>query len=209
LQAGDIVTGANGIALPDARAILRFTLVQPAGTPISLAVWRGGHMTNVTVTGQPWPHIMALRSEVLATPDAIARVSAEGVGLQVTAITAADRARLGLADASGVLIDQVTPGTQADVDGLKRDDVIVRVDDHDPPAPDVLASQLRYGEPTGSDLVALLIRSEGKSHWVTLYVGHLDVQASLLEPATPQISGAASSSSASANAAASTAAAHR
>jgi serine protease Do len=200
LQPGDIVAGADGTALPDARAILRFILEQPSDKPISLAVWRGGQMTNVTVTGQPWPHIVARREDVLANAAAVARVSAEGIGAQVTAITAADRTRYGLKDASGVLIGQVTPGTQAAEVGLKPGDVIERVDGGKPSTPEVLASQLHYGEPAGNDLIALLVRSGGTSHWVTLYIGHVDVQALLAAPAEPPDPGIARSASASADA---------
>ena len=167
LQPGDIVAGDDGTSLPDARAVLRFILVQPPGKPITLAVWRGDQMTNVTVAGQQWPHIMARREDVLASAAAVARLSAEGIGARVTAITAANRAQYDLKDASGVVIDQVIPGTQADEMGLKAGDVVDQVDNHKPPEPDVLASQLRYGAPAGSDLIALLVRNAGTSHWVT------------------------------------------
>jgi serine protease Do len=204
LQPGDIVTGADGVALPDARAILRFILVQPSDRPITLAVWHGGQMTNVIVTGQRWPHLMAQREDVLASAATVARISAEGIGAQFATITAADRTRYGLQDASGVLIKRVTPGTQADEIGVKLGDVIEQVDDHKPPAPDVLASQLHYGEAAGNDLIALLVRSGGTSHWVTLYVGNIDVQALLTAPARPSDPGIVRNASTPANAATST-----
>jgi len=200
LQPGDIVTGTDGVALPDARAILRFILAQPSDRPLTLAVWHGGRMTNVTVTGQPWPHLMAQREDVLASAATVARVSAQGIGAQLSTISAADRARYGLQDASGVLIERVTPGTQADEMGLKPGDVIEQVDGHKPPAPDILASQLHYGESAGSDLIALLVRSGGTSHWVTLYVGNIDVQALLTPPARPSDPGIARNASVAANA---------
>ena len=182
LQPGDIVAGADGTSLPDARAVLRFILVQPPGKPVTLAVWRDDQMTNVTVTGQPWPHIMARREDVLASAAAVARLSAEGIGARVTAITAANRAQYDLKDASGVVIDQVIPGTQADEMGLKAGDVVEQVDNHKTPEPDVLASQLRYGAPAGSDLIALLVRNAGTSDWVTLYVGDIEMQALISAP---------------------------
>jgi serine protease Do len=73
LKAGDIITGADGQQLPDARAILRFVVAQPTGAPISLSIWHHGQIAHVTARGTPWPHIMALRSEVLVSAASVAR----------------------------------------------------------------------------------------------------------------------------------------
>jgi serine protease Do len=185
LVAGDVITGANGHELPDARAILRFVLAQPLDTPISFTVWHQGHMSEVTLRTQPWPHIMALRSDVLASPADVAREAQEGIGLHLTAITEANSKRFGLSVDQGDLVDQVTPGSQADEADLRPGDVIVQVNDHPAPAPEVLSAQLRYGANAATDLVALLVHSAAATRWVTLYVGRVDVTALLFAPVMP------------------------
>jgi serine protease Do len=185
LAAGDVITGADGHELPDARAILRFVLAQPLDAPISFTVWRHGRMSEVTLRTQPWPHIMALRSDVLASPEDVARATQEGIGLHLTAITEANRKRFGLTVDQGDLIDQVIPGSQADESDLKTGDVIVQVDDHPAPAPEVLSAQLRYGADATTDLVALLVHRAADTRWVTLYVGRVDLTALLTAPVPP------------------------
>ena len=185
LLAGDVITGADGHELPDARAVLRFVLAQPLGAPIAFAVWRRDHMSEVTLRTQSWPHIMALRSDVLASLADVARVAEEGIGLHLTATTEADRKSLALSDDGGVLVDQVTPGSQADEAGLKPGDVIVQVNDHPAPRPEQLAAQLRYSDSAAAAVVALLVRSAARTRWITLYVGRVDVTALLTTVAKP------------------------
>jgi serine protease Do len=184
LAPGDIITGADGHELPDARAIQRYVLLQPPSAPISLTVWRHGRTSQVTLRAQPWPHIMALRSEVLPSPADVARVTDEGIGLHLTAISEANRKQFGLTDDRGVLVDQIIPGSQADEAGLKPGDVIEQVDDHPPRSPEVVTAQLRYGDTAAAHLTALLVHTATETRWVTLYVGRVDVMALLAMPLT-------------------------
>ena len=76
-----------------------------------MIVWRNGVTEDMTLQAVPWPTMMALRSQVLASPENIAKAEAAGLGLHLASITAADRQRYHLGDTKGVLIDQVTPGS--------------------------------------------------------------------------------------------------
>ena len=93
IELGDIITAAEGHPVPDARAVLRAVIASPPGAPISLTISRNGHTTQMKVPSQPWPNMMALRSEVLASADSVARAEAQGLGLglHLAAITAADQ----------------------------------------------------------------------------------------------------------------------
>jgi serine protease Do len=176
-EPGDILTGANGHPLPDARAVLRTIVQEPSGESISLTFWRHGHAEEATLKGTPWPHMMALRSDVLASAAAVARAQAEGLGLGIhlTTVTPASQQQFGLADLTGVLIDQVIPGSQAEDLGLKAGDVIEQVGDLPTKTPEDVTSQFIHGDAASGDLVALLVRSKTKAWWVALYVGHVDV----------------------------------
>jgi serine protease Do len=175
LVPGDIITGADGDKLPDSRAVLRAVVVTPLDAPITLEVWRQDHMTAATVRGQPWPHMMAQRSDVLASAASVARAQAEGLGLHLTAITDAERKRFGLTETSGVLIDHVTDGSQAYARGLKPGDVIVQVGNRPATAPENVNARLSHPDSASGDLVALLVRDKTATKWVAMYVGRLDV----------------------------------
>ena len=188
LVPGDVITGADGQALTDSRAILRVIVRKPPGEPISLSVWRQGQMMEATLRGQPWPHMAALRSDVLASAAAVALAQAAGLGLglgmHLTAITAENRQSFGLGDASGALIDEVTPGSQAEDTGLKPGDVIEQVDHHPATTPDDVMNRLAHRDPASGNLVALLVHSKSATRWVILYVGRVDVS-ELIAPTAP------------------------
>jgi serine protease Do len=183
LVPGDIITGADGQKLWDARAVLRTVLVKPVGAPITLQVWRQDHATTVTAEGRPWPGMLALRSDVLASAASVARAQAEGLdlGLHLTAITDAERKRFGLTETSGVLIDQVSDGSQAQERGLKPGDVITQVGNRPATAPENVNNELLHPDTATGDLVALLVHGKGGTRWVAMFVGRLDV-AQLVAP---------------------------
>jgi S1-C subfamily serine protease len=114
-------------------------------------------MPHVTVRAQPWQHIMALRSAILARPADVARVTEEGIGLHLAAITEVNRKHFCPTDYQGVLVDQITPGSQADGAGLKPGDVFVQMNDRPAPPPEGLAARLRYRDSAVADVVALLV----------------------------------------------------
>ena len=183
LKPGDIILGADGIMLPDSRAVLRFILVQPIGEPISLSVWRQGQVMDLTVEGQRWPHIMALRGDILADPAAVERAAAVGVGVHLATLTPADRKQYKLADdVSGVLIDKVLPGSQAAEMGLKPGDVIEQVGDGPATTPQALDARLKYGDPAPDALLPLLVHTKDETRWYTMYVGRVDVTDLLVPP---------------------------
>ena len=187
IELGDIITAAEGHPVPDARAVLRAVITSAPGAPISLAIWRNGHATQVKVPTQPWPNMMALRSAVLASADSVARAETQGLGLglHLAAITAADQKNYRGPDASGVLIDQITPGSQADTVGLKVGDVILRVGNQPAATPQAVMDRLAHGDVAVGDMVSMLVRGESTSRWVTLFVGRVDVANLVTGPDSP------------------------
>jgi serine protease Do len=187
-EPGDIVTRTDGQPSPDARSVLRSIVQKPSGEPISLTVWRHGHSEEVALRGKPWPHMMALRSDVLASAAAVARAQAEGLGLglHLTTITAENRQHFSLGDnTKGVLVDLVIPGSQAEDMGVKPGDVIEQVGDMPTTTPGDVTSQLTHGDAASGDLVALLVHGKSETRWVPLYVGHVDVTDLVAAPGLP------------------------
>ena len=160
LKAGDIITGVNGLPLSDARDILRTIVVQLPGQPLAMSVLRQRAVSEVTLRGEPWPHMMAQRGDVLASAASIARAQADGPGLELAKITPAIRRLFGLSSEDGVLVAGVYPGSLAANMGFEPGDVIERVDDWPAASPDVVTRQLmRVNADAGND-VALLVRGK-------------------------------------------------
>ena len=185
IEPGDIITGADGEALDSATSILRFIVTQPLDSPISLLVWRHNQMQDALVRGEPWPNIKALRSDVLASPANVAQAQAAGIGLHLVPMTAAAQQRDGGAGVSGVLVDRVTPGSQAAALGVKPGDIIERVDDRPAKTPEEVMGWLVHGSHADGDLVALLVRAKAVTRWVTLYVGRVYVAGLIATPSLP------------------------
>jgi serine protease Do len=176
LGTGDIVMALDGHALADSRAIQRAVVEKASGDPIVLSVWRDGRAMDVTLRGKPWPHMMAQRGEVLASAESIEQAENAGLGLHVTDISDEDRKRYNLANATGVLIDNVVPGSQAETMNFHAGDVIEQIGEQKAPTLAQVTSKLMIGGASPGNLVALLVREKSGSKWRTLWVGHIDAK---------------------------------
>jgi serine protease Do len=175
LQSGDIIMGIDGRALPDNRAILRKITTTPIGKTIALSVWRQNHSEEATLQVKSWPHMMALRSQVLASPKDVALAQALGCGLHLAVLTDANRQRYHLTGEPGVLIDQVFAGSEAQTMGFQAGDVIEKIGDMAVTKPDEVMARVSHGSAANGDVVALLVRGTSGTRWLTLYVGRVDV----------------------------------
>ena len=187
IEPGDIIAGANGHALDGSTAIMRFIVTQPLGAPISLLVWRHHQMQEAVVRGEPWPDIRALRSEVLASAASVAEAQEAGIGLQLAATkTAAAPRHASGANIPGVLVERVTPGSQAAGMGVKAGDIIERVDGQVAATPEEVMNHLTQGSHADGDLVALLVHGKAGTRWITLYTGRVYVAGLLAAPLLPE-----------------------
>lgn len=183
IQPGDIIAGADGKQLDTASAVMRYVVMRPVKQPISLLIWRNDEMMDLVLRGEPWPHLKALRSAVLASPASVAQAQAAGLGLHLAPMPTAADTHDGRA--VGVLVDAVTPESQADAMGIRPGDVIERVDRKAAETPADVVSRLTQGARADGDLVALLVRSKNSTRWVTLYVGRVEVEGLVAAPALP------------------------
>jgi serine protease Do len=191
LAPGDVIAKVDSFPATNARTVQRRIVVTPPGVPINLTVWRAGQNRTVSLSGRDWPHRMALRGAVLASAKAVASVHAEGTGLHMANINQALQKRFDLAQTSGVVIDDVADGTEADSLGLAAGDVITMVGNQ--PATDVKKVQEHMDNATAANgyLVPILVQNKVKSRWVTLYMCHTNVADLLVpEPGAPAVASA-------------------
>jgi serine protease Do len=174
LKAGDIILSALGQEMPDSRAVLRTVATAPEGARIPLRVWRHNEMMDITLNSVPWPQMLELRSEVLASPENISKAESTGLGLKLAGLTPADRQQSHLGDVSGVLIDAVAPGSMAYNMNLQPGDVILQVGDQPATSPDEVQAQFARAKAAPGDLVAMLVRGKAGTRWTTLWLGTID-----------------------------------
>ena len=189
LAPGDIVTAVDGQQTLNASAVQRAVVVKRPGQPIVLSVWRKGRAGDVTLRGAPWPHMMALRSSVLASAASIREAEAVGTGLHLVNLSPAVRKRFGLHETSGVVVDRVAPGSEADSLGLKAGDVITMVGNDPARTAGAVNRRLDHPEAATGDLVPLLVRDKVAPRWVTMFIGRIEARS--LVAAIPQAKSAA------------------
>jgi len=183
IQPGDIIAGADSQALANAGAVMSYVVSRPVAQPVSLLIWRDRQMQEVVLRGKPWPNMTALRSDVLANPARVAEAQAAGLGLHLAPTATTRQTHDG--PVSGVLVDAVTPGSQADAVGIRPGNVIERVDGKPAHSPDAVMQEFARGAASDGDLVALLVNDGTNTRWVTLYVGRVYVSGLLATPALP------------------------
>jgi len=175
LAPGDIITAIDGRTVFDSRAIQREVVEKPPGEAIALSVWRKGRTRAVTLHGEPWPHMMALRDSVLASAASIQRAEAEGTGLHLVNNTPTVRKRFDVTITSGVVIDRVTDGSEADSLGLETGDVITMVGDRPATSASEVMARLDHPDSATGDLISILVHDRSVTRWVTMFIGRVDV----------------------------------
>jgi serine protease Do len=118
IKRGDVILKINGQPVKDSRELSRRITALQAGEKATFTIWRDNKQLTITVT-------VAKRAQ-LASVDFDPGLTSLGLGLQT--ITSEVRSVLNLSeDSSGVLIIDVSPGSDAAENGLKAGDRIIQV----------------------------------------------------------------------------------
>ena len=162
LKQGDVITGYNGKAIHDPRDLAMAVADSASGKSVTIAVWRDNHSRNVDVT------IGAPEGAKLAS----AADDGQGekpVGLALQPLNNDTREQLGIgSDVHGVVVGQVTPGSNADESGVQSGDVIERVGGQSVASPSDVASAIHAAERQKKEAVSLLVMRNGVSAYVGL-----------------------------------------
>ena len=125
--AGDVILRFDGKTFPDERALLRATTMRKPGEQVVITVWRDGQQIELTATLEVWPKTIWERNTATVLPTVHLTVP-EDLGLTVAELTDALRTANGIAaDAKGVLVTGVAPGSDAAQQGVATGDVLVQV----------------------------------------------------------------------------------
>jgi serine protease Do len=168
VQQGDVITGFNGKPVTDARDLAMAVASVPAGSKADITVWRNGgaHTLSVTIGDEQKATKMA-SADTKAAPAAAALPHPVGMSLQPLTDDAKSQLNLD-AGASGVLVNSVTPGGNADESGIQAGDLIERVNGAKVTSPDQLVAALRAAEQQNRQAVSLLVRRDGQASYLGL-----------------------------------------
>ncbi len=150
VRAGDAILALNGEPLGSSADLTRRVGQARPGERLRLNVLRDGRTLNLDIVARERPSDPASAAESPAgEADAV-------LGLDLAPLDAATRQRLGKDAPTGVLIGRVAPASDAAAKGLRRGDVITRVNGREIRTPaDVRAA---VTEARGQDRGAVLLR---------------------------------------------------
>ena len=130
IKTGDVITAVGGEKIDDSNQLLRRVAALRPGDSTELTLLRKGSPLTVTVTlGERDTKKLAQNApsqengEDEAGPDKIASV----IGLSVRAVSAREAKALGMDKAQGVLITEVTDGSEAEQSDVRPGDVVLEV----------------------------------------------------------------------------------
>ncbi|MBK8286264.1 MAG: DegQ family serine endoprotease [Ahniella sp.] len=127
LRVGDVILTFNGSAIEDSGDLPPLVGATMPGTRVSLGVFRDGKQVSVPVTIAELPgSLTTAGTDGSGEPATPGDTRQKRLGLVIGDLNAAEREALGLDDAQGVLVKEVT-GTAARRAGLRPNDVILMI----------------------------------------------------------------------------------
>ena len=164
---GDVILSYHDKQIENLRDLTSAVADTKAGTKVDVVVWRdGSEQTIQAEIGQmPGQEQMA----ALSGDEQPEESDAPKLGLMLSQLTPEAREQFELpADAAGVVVTDVQPGSPAAEKGLQRGDVIVEADRKQVSDPEALAAAVRAAAERGDETVLLLVQRDGQNRFVAV-----------------------------------------
>ncbi|EHL96179.1 putative serine protease MucD [Acetobacteraceae bacterium AT-5844] len=170
IQNGDVILRFNGQDVREMRNLPRIVAETSVGSEVPLTVWRNGreHELKITVAELPAEQTAdAGASPQQSRPGSALELS--GLGLRVSPINPEVRERFSLREeARGVVVTEVTPGSNAAERGISAGDLILEVQQNRVSTPQEVREQLERLRRQGRPTALLLIENNQGQRFVPL-----------------------------------------
>src|SRR6266404_3243060 len=172
IKQGDVVVSFNGQEIGEMRHLPRIVAETPFDTSVPVTVLRQGKQLNFQVKlGELDESAETKQASTTQTPappkqpDKTKTV----LGLSLGELSEGQRRKFGIADeASGVVVMDVDPKSNAATKGLKPGDVIVEVDQGSVTTPADVEKRIAAAKSNGFKVVTLLVYRQGDFQWVAV-----------------------------------------
>ena len=153
LMVGDVILSFGTTEIDSLRDLTRAVADEPAGTDVTLSVWRNGSEMDLTLeVGQLQQDVAASLSKP-ANDDAPASLAS--LGLQVTESDGA------------VVVSEVTPSGPAARQGVRQGDVIARIGNQDIASVGEMVDGLDAAKASGDSNLLVLVERDGNARFLT------------------------------------------
>jgi serine protease Do len=173
VKVGDIVTGFNGLAVTDVRALAREVAKTTPGRTVPMQVWRGRKSITLQILVLPWHGTEMINGITPAVHDVdLAQgMQAPHFGLNLVPLTDELRRAWGMKPSQqGVLINSVVTFSVAENHDLRPGEVIMTVMDTPVSTPDDVYARVKALHDQGARFVAFLVGNDNGTRWVPMPV---------------------------------------
>jgi len=154
IQPGDVIIKVGGRTMPDVRSVSRTIADMSPGDKASIGIWRDGKERTLNITIATFPEQIA--------------VAAANTGVEQTA-AATQSLGLGLVQGDGgVVVQTVSPGSEAAEKGVRPGDVIVKISGKDVKTPADVVEGVREAKTASKTSVLLLLRNQDQQRFIAL-----------------------------------------
>jgi serine protease Do len=164
---GDVILRYNDQQIEDLRDLTSAVADTKAGTEVDVVVWRDGSENTIQAEiGQmPGQEQMA----ALSGDEQPEESDAPKLGLMLSQLTPEAREQFELpADAQGVVVTDVQPGSPAAEKGLQQGDVILEANRKPVSDPKAIADAVREAAERGDETLLLLVQRDGQNRFVAV-----------------------------------------
>lgn len=148
IKPGDVILSFNGQMVSDPRDLARKVAQEASGTDAALEIFRDGQRSVVHVPVLAWPE---------GTPPVLHNIEFRGLGLDLVT-----------GPHGGVLVAGVDPAGSAASSGIRKGDIILRVQAQSVSSPDQALRALRPQQPGMHDYAAVLLDRNNERLWLPI-----------------------------------------
>jgi serine protease Do len=161
LHQGDVITAFDSKPIKNTRDLALAVADTPSGKTAAMTIWRNNHSSTLQVA-------IGTQDQTRVASAADDHGGMKPVGMALEALSPDVRSQLNIGpDVGGVLVGQVTPGSDADQSGVQAGDIIERVGNNAVSTPEQVANAVHSAEHQKKQAVSLLVMRGG----VTSYLG--------------------------------------
>jgi serine protease Do len=161
LQQGDVITAFDGKPVKTTKDLAMDVANSPHGKTVRMAVWRNEHPLTLDIT-------IGSQEKQTASADNTGPVNPP-VGLALEQLSPDIRSQLKLEPSiNGVVVGQVTPGSNADQSGVQAGDVIMRIAGNAVSSPREAADAIHAAQHANKSAVPLLVMRDGAQAYLGL-----------------------------------------
>ncbi len=169
IRTGDLILGLDGIVAPNARALYRDIITRPFDAKVVVDMVRDGAMMHLPASLTEYPDSLSLDTRTIETPGRPVPKPSADLGLAVAPLTETARTSAKMnPQGTGVVVQAVAPGSEADREHIAPGEVIQMVQNDRVTNPAEVQSHIDRLRAKGVEMARVLVAGPDGRRWVAI-----------------------------------------